>query len=268
MSMIYASDLVVQGTGLELDGVPWSGAPTKCACCGKPILPGDIAVRDKHRFKQSFMDGPSLAVRGSGAVCGACSALMNAKPLIGMQCNVITKEGAFSIRKDVNRSWFLLTPPEPPWVAVVSDVKQCHMIWRTPVTVDNNLMIVRFGARIFRIRRQRLLQAIDDCAVAVQALEARQVRELGAKKKSAGDVNGALRHPFVALHRDMDDPAVGQVRNDVLSLLRDDSCDSKVRSAITALYDLTPGEIWALATLVKRKVEDPQRPDPIHFIGL
>lgn len=266
--MIYASDLAVRGTRLKLDGVPWSGPATKCACCGKPVLPGDIAVRDKHRFGQSFMDGPALAARGSGAVCGACSALMSAKPLITLQCHVITEDGAFSLKKDVHRAWFLLTPPEPPWVAVVSDTKQCHMIWRTPVTVDNNLMIIRFGARLFRIRRQRLIKAIDDCAIAVSALEARQIRDHGARKKSASDEIGNLKHPFIALSRDMDRTSVGVLRPDVLALVDDEQCDGELRAAINRLYDLTSGEIWALATLVKRKVEEPEHPDPIHLAGM
>lgn len=260
--MIYPSDIAIEGARLQPDGVPWTGPATKCACCGKPVLPGDIAVRDKDRFGQSFMDGPSLAAKGSGAVCGACSAIMNAKPLIKLQSVVVCKDGAYSIGKDVNRAWFLLTPPEPPWVAVVSDTTQAHLIWRTPVTVDNELMIVRLGARLLRIRRQRLWQAIEDCQVAANALI---VQREASGKRSASDAVGDLRHPFVALGREFDRPGQGILRPDFVKAA---SCSEDLAAVMRRLNDLSPGELWALATLVKRKVEEPVKPEPIEIFPI
>jgi CRISPR type IV-associated protein Csf1 len=257
--MIYPSDIAIEGARLQPDGVPWAGSATKCACCGKAVLPGDIAVRDKDRFGPNFMDGPSLAAKGSGAVCGACSAIMNAKPLIKLQSVVVSRDGAYSISKDVNRAWFLLTPPEPPWVAVVSDTTQAHLIWRTPVTVDNELMIVRMGARLLRIRRQRLLQAIDDCQVAANALVSQRA---ASGKRSASDASADLRHPFVALGREFDRPGQGVLRPDFIKA----SLGSPELLAVKRrLNELSPGELWALATLVKRKVEEPVKPEPIEI---
>lgn len=254
----YASEIAVKGAKLELDGAPWTGAATRCACCGKPIQRGDIAVRDKDRFGRSFMDGPYLAARGSGAVCGACSAVMNAVPLIKMQRVVATEDGVYSIGKDAERAWFLLTPPKPPYVAVVSDTKQAHLIWKTPPTLDENLMIVRLGQQILRIRRPRLLQAIKDCQLAADALNAE------GGKKGRGHPASELRHPFIALHRALDHPLHGVLRTDLLRSPQA-AAETDVGAAIGRLKQLTLGETWALATLAKRKVEIPVRPEPINL---
>lgn len=254
----YASEIAVKGAKLELDGAPWNGAATRCACCGKPIQSGDIAVRDKDRFGQAFMDGPYLAARGSGAVCGACSAVMNAKPLIKMQRVVATEDGVYPIGKDAERAWFLLTPPKPPFVAVVSDTKQAHLIWKTPPTLDENLMIVRLGQQILRIRRPHLLQAIKDCQLAADALTEE------SRSKGRGRPESDLRHPFVALNRELDHPLHGVLRADLLrSPLA--SPGTAVAAAIERLKRLTLGETWALATLAKRKVEIPVQPEPINL---
>lgn len=277
---VYQSDIAIQGAKLELDGAPWKSEATGCACCGKPILPGDIAVRDKDRFGASFTDGPSLARRGSGAVCGACSALMNAKPLMALQHVVITRDAVYPIRKDIHRAWFLLTPPEPPYVAVVSDTKQAHLIWRTPPTLDNRLMIVRLGGRILRIRRPILERALVDCQIAADALNATRsglgaVAEpatgapigaggkVKAKAKSRKPEEG-LRHPFMRLGREFDDPRQGVIRRELLvSPLA--APGTPVAAAIGRLLALGPGELWALATLAKRKVEAPEKPAPLEL---
>lgn len=264
---IFASDIAVQAVKLNLDGIPWSGPTTHCACCARPVLPGDIAVRDKDRFRQSFTDGPSLADRGSGAVCGACSAVMNAGPMSKLQCHVITRNGAFPIGKDVNRAWFLMTPPEPPWVAVISQTTLSHLIWRTPVTIDNNLMIVRLGPRLLRIRRNLLLQGIADCQVVAEALSAAAVVQDGTKQRRAADSYGPLRHPFASLNRDVDDPDFGRIRADAYALLVDPHSPTGLKQSIERLHQLGMGELWALATLVKRRVEVPTEPEPLNFIA-
>lgn len=257
-AIVYSSDIAIQALKLPLDGAPWTKQDTKCACCAKPIFKGDIAVRDKDRFGQTFTDGPNLAARGSGAVCGACSAIMNAKPLMATQHAVITPEGAYSIRKDINRAWFLLTPPNPPYVAVVSDTKQAHLIWKTPPTLDNNLMIVRLGQRLLRIRRPILMQAIKDCQLAADALNA-----MVAEKKRGRPAEG-LRHPFVYLGRELDDPRHGVIRSD-LERSPAAAPGTPVGEALGRLRQLTLGELWALSTLAKKKIEIPTKPDPIDL---
>lgn len=262
-SIVYGSDLAVSALGIEPEGVPWPREATRCACCGKPVLPGDLAVRDKDRFGQQFTDGPSLACKGSGAVCGSCSAVMNAKPLRALQHAVVTAKAAYPIRKDVHRSWFLLTPPEPPYVVVVSDTKQAHLVWRTPVTMDNNLVVVRLGARLLRIRRWVLDQALRDCQLVADAVNAARVAGDAQGGRKRAEVEG-LRHPFVALARDFDEPAHGVLRREVAS--EDErSPESGVGRAVARLKRLGPGELWALATLAKRNIEQPEKPAPISL---
>jgi len=257
--VIYASDLVVKGTRLPLDGVPWQGKATQCACCGKPVNPGDIAVIDKHRFGPNFTDGPALAAKGSGAVCGSCSAVMNAPPLAALQRHLITSEGAFSLGTDSARTWLLLTPPEPPWVAVITDSKQSHMIWRTPVTVDNNLMTIRYGGRLLRIRRSILMEAIQDCQTLMDDLRAFKAAQVKGAKLAEDS-----KHPFVDLKREMDQPMFGVVRADVMVMAKAKR-ELATIARLQRLAQLTPGELWGLATLIKKTPVTPERPQPVRF---
>ena len=257
MTPIYSSDIAVSGAGLKPDGVPWVAAPTRCACCGKPVLTGDLAVRDKDRMGKQFTDGPSLAARGSGAVCGSCCALMNAVPLMALQNVVVTRDAAYPIRRDAHRAWFLLTPPKPPYVAVVNDTKQSHLIWRTPPTLDNDLVIVRLGARLMRIRRPVLMQAVADCQLTADAYN-----ELAGTLNGSRRIEG-LRHAFLSLSRDMDNPLQGILRP--LLAMSEAAKSGPAAEAIRRLQSLSPGELWALATLAKRTVETPEKPDPIDL---
>ena len=261
--IVYGSDLAVSALGIQPEGVPWSREPTRCACCGKPVLPGDLAVRDKDRFGPQFTDGPYLACKGSGAVCGACSAVMNAKPLRALQRAVVTANAVYPIGRDAHRTWLLLQPPEPPYVAVVSDTKQAHLVWRTPVTMDNNLVVVRLGSRLLRIRRWLLEQAISDCQLVADAVNAARDAGDGQGRRKKAAVAG-LRHPFVALSRELSEQAHGILRREV-ACEDERSPGSDVGKAVARLKRLGPGELWGLATLAKREVEAPERPEPISL---
>src|SRR5208337_295270 len=71
--------------------------------------------------------------------------------------------GLFPLAKDENRTWFFLTPPSPPWAAFFVTSKMAHVVWRTPLTLDNKLMTFRLDDQILHIRHDRLLQAVQDC---------------------------------------------------------------------------------------------------------
>ncbi|MFG1187906.1 type IV CRISPR-associated protein Csf1 [Xanthobacter aminoxidans] len=268
--MIYPSDIALAGGGLSAVGSPWNDASV-CACCGKPIAAGDLAVPSP--FGPTFTDDLSLAAR-SGVVCGACAVLLGAGALKLFQKAVVTRDGIFPLAKDAHRAWLFLTPPEPPFVAVVSTTMQQHLIWRTPVTVSKDLLIVRLGQRIMRIRRPVLLAAIEWCEqagvafqVAVAAQSAAQAASSAAEVPAGGKrprkptkaqqaAELAPPHPFVELDREASSLRHGVIRSDMEAV-------PEARPYLARLRALNPGELWALASLVKRNRPTPEQPPNI-----
>lgn len=267
--MIYPSDIAIAGAGLRPAGVTWNVA-TRCACCGKPIAPGDLA--SPTSFGPSFTDDLSLAAH-SGVLCGACEPLMRVDVMRFFARVVVTREAVFPIGTDIHRAWFLLTPPEPPFVAVVATTQLQHLVWRTPVTVSRDLLVVRLGQQLLRIRRQVMLDALGWCQEVMEAYEAHLQAgaapdsQSGAKKAKAGRGRpaktvvpkaAAARHPFMSLDRNMDDPRHGVIRPEIAAM-------PAARAALDRLTHLTPGEMWALATLAKRNAPVPEAPEPLRI---
>lgn len=249
---------------LEAMGGRPVGAParlrTRCACCGQGIEPGEPST--PTGFGPSFNDGASLAAR-SGVLCGSCPPFLTGPGLRATQKVVITRDGAFPLAKDVHRAWFFLTPPEPPYVALVSDSMLQHLIWRTPLTLSNDLQIVRLGPKLLRIRRRVLIEALDWAREAIEAIapsrpEAAEAKTVRTKSKPA---KPPARHPFVSLDREMGSPTHGLLRADVAR-------DPRATPWIERLRTLTSGELWALATLAKREAPVPEKPDLLPSLSL
>lgn len=224
--LISPSRLAVEALGLAPLGTPWRGGgdDVLCALEGRPLQPGELVMPWKP--KPTFMDDrdtvPSPLVNGyAAALCGKAVMLKTQRMLF-------TRDGAYSLATDAARAWFYLTPPEPPFVAVLSDSMLQHLIWRTPVTHSRNHLIMRLGQRILHIRRPRLIEARDALLAYGQAA-------------------------FVRLDREGKDPLHGRLRSDVPADLAN------------ALIDLTPGELVALATLAKKNPPTPEQPEPIRL---
>ena len=122
------------------------------------------------------------------------------------------------------------------------------------MTVDADLLIVRVGERVLRIRRPVLLKALEHCQLIADALE-----ETAASSRRLK--SGVRHHPFVALDRSLDHPAHGALRPRVTEL------GDEFAGAIAHLKGLWPGELWALATLAKANPPTPTAPVRITSIN-
>lgn len=224
--LISASQLAVEALGLTPLGTPWRGREGNvlCALEARPLRMGELVMPWKPG--PNFMDDRDTA--DSPLMNGYAAALCAKSVMLKTQRMLFTRDGAYSLATDAARAWFYLTPPEPPFVAVLADSMLQHLIWRTPVTHSRNWLIVRLGQRILHIRRPRLIAARDALLAYGQPA-------------------------FVRLDREGKDGLHGRLRNDVPSELARE------------LADLTPGELVALATLAKRNPPTPEQPEPIRL---
>jgi len=248
--MTSASALARSALGLEQEGNPNTGEAFHCSLCRALIPTGGLSA--PVEFSSAFTDWASIG--DSGRACGDCNATTHQPVLRKLQRGVITAEGVYPIGSDDNRAWFLLTPPEPPFAAVVSTrsaTAAFHLHWKAQITIDRDFLVVQLDDQAIYIRRPVLLAALDACQRVANGLQA--MRPESRKRES-------LRHPYVALDRSATDPAHGVLHPETGQLGPEHAEDLQL------LRKLWPGETWALATLAKANAPTPTRPELITSI--
>lgn len=251
--IVYASELAAHALRLRPEGETHTAGKTACAMCGRPIPNGDRSSRLTP--SKSFTDWLSLTP--SGHICGWCASTSQQVNMRALQRAVITRDGVYPIGKDDHRAWFFLTPPEPPYAVVVSTgaaTAAFHLHWRTPVTLSNELVLVRVHDVVSTIRRGVLMKALGQCE------ELAAIEEAAAPpKRRTVQAGPPRRHAFISLSRDLENPNHGKLRESAVKAARAAGRDD----LLLAMSQLTPGELWALATLAKANAPNPTKPDLI-----
>lgn len=232
--MRYPSDVVDQVFKLGPDKglLTWDKDPVACSHCARPIERGDLC--SPSSVGGFFSDTRSLAST-SRTICWRCLILRKKPMLNGLSFGLITKDGVFQISKDTNKAWLFTTPPPAPFVAMHSSSTMQHLCWRTPVTLDNRRIQIRFGANLFVIRPEFVREAL--------AITERM--NAGLKKWATP----------VFLDRKAADASHGSLTKIGRELLSHD--DQQFFTHIT------PGERWALAYIMHSKLPQPEQPECI-----
>lgn len=227
------SELTVKALGLKTDGIE-AKESLGCVLCGRRIKPGERYSR--WIPGPNFTDGPSLTHRQDARFqCEYCAAVLPAAVFAKLQRHVITMEGVYPISKSEHRRWFLESPPEPPFLSVLSDSKRAHMIWRTPVSRSKDAIFIRVSGRLFCVNRPRVLAA--------SKISSTLAERTGYKYCS---------HPFasteVTRNKDTDNTMeFGRIRPHVGAVLT-----SEERNLFLSL---SPGDVWALGVLASSRTE-------------
>jgi CRISPR type IV-associated protein Csf1 len=236
------------GTGNQAE------TPTHCSACGVHIAAGDDMAWLRPNQK-SFTDWQYLTHEsfddGAVPVCPHCAALFGQAFVQQIQSRaaaaVYSNEGAWMLTRDSERKWFLLTPPNPPYVAMIATTMGQHVAWRAPLTLDNNLIRIAVGRRVITINRPRLMEASSLCFGIADRVRAEM------KKPDGKPVTLVPNHPFVALDRKMEVSAHGVIRPSIRKWMSSNEMDAE----IAMLESLGDGELWGLSVLNKAKIEDP-----------
>ncbi|MFW5886445.1 MAG: type IV CRISPR-associated protein Csf1 [Bacteroidota bacterium] len=201
-----------------------------CMFCGESI---DVGIKWKPA-KGSFNDWQNL--ENSNYLCLDCASLKEKKNMGNLQKTVINKDGAWKLGKAEYKMWFFLTPPKPPFVAMLSTAKSSHMFWKSAVTLDLNCINIMVGNKLLEIDRDLAFEAAEWC---------REVSELAKKKKQ----NPGVLYPFFNLSTDMKDTAYGTFTKGFLRFCTENKRADTIRKKLLMLGE---GEIWALSTLIKQ----------------
>ncbi len=255
--IISPSAIALQALGLHPSGnlkATASGPTIRCAMCGADIEPG--ALYDKLDLPESFTNKLAMAIPGGEHICGACKAVMNEGAFQqSLSTAIVSAKGYFPIMKKENRAWAFLEPPEPPFFVTIQNAQQQHVVWRAPVSLSREIILVRVGEQVLRLRRQKLKAAreivlrLDDFRhrVSVHDCKART-------PKKAAAAQDAAESPFVAdwKYQSADGGAMKQWYRDLVAAGNVPKEDQAVLTSLNA------GEAWALQAVLHRKLVGPE----------
>lgn len=232
--MFYPSDIIDRPFGLSPDpALPeWLGPQTNCSHCGRPITEGEKYSPSK--VGEFFSDTRDLACT-SRTICWRCVILRKKTMLNGLGAAVITLDGVYPISKDIHKAWLFTDPPQAPFLVTHSSATMQHLAWRTPVTLDNRRISVRYGPHLYVIRPAAIKKALA-IAYQMNAGDDKWVSPLYLDRKAADANHGML----IAKH-----------------------AEKLTAADRETLLTLTPGEKWALAYLMHSKRPVAAKPEPI-----
>jgi|APLak6261703504_1056268.scaffolds.fasta_scaffold02539_3 CRISPR type IV-associated protein Csf1 len=237
MKMISPSKLAIQASahqGFKPIGIPAEKAGV-CMMCGFPHAEGELVVSSS--LSSTFTNWGDLA-NNSDIVCGYCAAVSQDPWTQAWMSSVITESGVYKFASNNDIAFWLLNPPNAPFIMMRGDQKTQHLVWRTPVNYSPDVYQVRFGEKMLIIRRKQLILARD----AALRLSARIAD--GSSKKSAAK---SFHTPFVKPVRDMDSLIAGQLRPQIVAIGNDEPA---VAADLHIINQCTPGEIWALTAVL------------------
>lgn len=234
---------------------------TACVTCGMPLATGDLVARWSP--KDSFTDHPALANQNGCYVCQDCHVVLNNGDFSQRWLQTIFHEtGCYQTASADMRAYALLNPPPPPFVWVLGDQKVQHIVWKAPVTLSHEAIFIRFGERTLRIRKTYLKQlftlVVDGLQEWNRSLQAEWAKAKEANKKAAGKAPKEYKTPFLELDREYCSSLHASI-NPGFALHAKTENGKVAAAAITALENATPGEIWALSSLLFAKSPEPPR---------
>jgi len=267
-----------------------------CALCGLDLPNGTPANPAARRVDSAtFNNRRDLASKMSPYICGDCEASWGdtyRNP--PYSCSISTKDGLFPIFSRQDISWFLVNPPEPPFMMQFSNARMQPMIWRGMVTFDRNFIQIRIGEVPMTIRRPVLLKAYERNRLVTEAYaeweharrleeheEARRqllqkaIEKADAKAARSGKKRGEVsvkegkiperldpyRHVFKSLEYNMKATEPQALSHGIMMPRFEEFLRETGRTDdLELLNSLSVGEYWALGALLKQPLDSLTHP--------
>lgn len=242
--MISASAIYREAARLKPAATGVVSADSHCIMCGAPLPAGTPGSKvTKQTFNDAFNNQLDLRARSGEYVCGDCEVLWCKDWMQKYSKTFACPKGVFKFASNDHIAGFLLNPPEPPFVAIVSNKQQQHMIWRAPVNLSRELLLVLMDHEVLTIRTRVLYEACKVYAKIEQLMEETKLARTGRK----------LKKPAALFERTLSLSRMGSLRPDVLELLVETGNESLAQPFLS----LSMGEWWALGVLRFYDLENP-----------
>lgn len=228
-----------------------------CGVCGSAIIAGDVV--DEMVFPASFTNQKDLVDELAEFRCGYCTSVMTNPEFVRKYSTMVfTKDGAYPIGKKINRAWFLINPPKPPFLMCVQSSKSQHITWRTPVSLSKDVFFVQLGDITLTIRHKVLMDAlVVTKKIRDKYCELELSRSL--KKKSKAVDRNKLR-PLGYPDMKGQSLRIGQLQYWVKKMIEEGDLTP---DEIQPLYELNWGEAWALDAASTEGKDAPTKPEKL-----
>ena len=219
-----------------------------CVMCGVSMQAGDSAAA--WNPKDSFTNYTQLQAPHSSHVCPDCAGAWRSEFTQGWATGALfNADGVHKANSVETMAHVLLNPIKTPLLWVKGDQKQQHLVWRTPVTTDANLMRVRLGEKVVAIRRLTVLHALTLVREAEVALKNLPKELRLAKRANPGNEAGIFKY----LDWGIDNVDHSILSDGFKSLTTGNEHAEQFYALERLLQSLNFGEVWALMILLKSK---------------
>lgn len=245
---LSGSQLYRRAAGIPPLGKPLAHAAT-CALCAAKLLAGEPASPITNMtFDETFNNKLDVHTKGT-VLCGDCEALWNSLFLQKYSKTYASQDGGvFKLASNEDIQAFILTPPAGPFVAIFNTRKKQHMIWRTPVCLSREQLIVRIDDDVVHIDRHKVLEGIRAWQYCETSMKA-----LGMK--------GTVSYP----DRGLASRSTGSMRAGVAREVGGKSPEGA--RAVATLQALRVGEWWAVSACRAVDLDKPQTwPKPVKLL--
>ena len=253
--MISPTQLLIKYLGIAPEGTEVAEQPGRCVMCAGDYQAGDII--EPFSPASSFTEYSDLQHPAGTHICSACKATWTKEWMQNYTKSVVCDGYLYPFFSNDAVTHFLLNPPEPPYLMFISTQQLGHVVWKVPVNLSRDLMMVRYNDKVLKIRRGHLLDSVDavktlsDLLIQWESDQEAKTGKVAKKPRKAGFINP------LTLDRSLENPAHGQLKSGVLNKIGDDPAG---RAAIEILQCATLGETWALAHVLFPKI--PGKPEP------
>jgi CRISPR type IV-associated protein Csf1 len=230
--------------------------PYTCHLCGGHFESGG------HPYKQGVKFNNQADTKATKVICPYCDVVTTGSQYILQYKNALYSEeyGATKINKDIDIATFLTFPPTPPFVVHYGMIKQQHLVWRTPISLGQELFTFRLGDHCGQVDRVKLMSTTQAYKEAISALNTWRTRETSSGKKSKVKPIPSLFACKTSAIRSMDDTNAALFNVVTLKFIDenlDDEDDfiketvAKLQQAMHLLHQLNYLELWLLLPLTK-----------------
>lgn len=244
-----SSQLYRRAAGIEQQGVPLD-RPATCAMCGAHLNAGDLSeLVTAETFGEGFNNKLDMHSEGD-VLCGDCVALWSKEFLQNYSKSYATSTGVYKLASSEDVQAFVLTPPSAPFVAIFNCRQQQHMIWRTRVSLSQDVLTVRIDDELVHINRQLALDGARAWRMVQECM-----KTIGMKGQPA------------TIERTLSDFKMGSFREDVILAVTAHSPEGA--EAIATLQRMRMPELWALCALRHIDQDAPETwPKPVQILPL
>lgn len=252
--MISPSKIALHAAGFDRIKEYVLQEDAQCVMCGVAMSAGEDAAA--WNPKDSFTNYAHLLAPSSSHVCPDCAGAWRSEfTQTWANGALFNADGVHQVNSANTMAHALLNPIKTPFLWVRGDQKQQHLVWRTPVTLDANLIRVRLGEKVASIRRLVVIDAFNAVSDAEQLIQSLPKELRPAKRANPGNEFGIFRY----LDWGLDNVDHSLISESFLKLSSGNEHSAKFSHLANLLQSLNFGEVWALMILLKGKT--PTKPE-------